>query len=789
MIRLDFFYSGKSSAKVNKRLTFYELVEEMQSSTIQQTVNAVRNGVKDRKASLPCVCYMGYSQNGLRKAEQMKPTGLVMVDIDHCENPRGSFGQILLAYQGITETAGERYPKLIFAHITPSGHGLRLVFTNHLDDMTIEENIKAFDAELALGFHGEVDLACKDLSRVSFLVHADDILFFAQKDIVDKDIDIHIKYDAEPTAAPQEKPSAKKVDKLYRDFKYGNKLVREIAEEYCAYYFPEGNHVPPTGSVHTFYNQMVKDFRCICDNKPEILISVLPQFGHSDEECFSQCRSICQRNNLSKLPKPFYFFLKDRNWYVNPFEKQEAAKIEEEEPEDPFKQLDALIDACPKLPPIFRQYINSAPRYFKIPYLVALLPVMGTLTSYLEGMFNGKVQTTSFMSVIYAPPSSGKSYLVELAEQLLSQLALRDAVSAARDNIYSKMIKMKGANEKAPDDPRTPQRIMPAINSIPKILSKMSNNAGYHMFTAVEEMDTWIKGSKGRDGDKNDMYRVAWDNGKYGQSFMSAQTFNGIVRLYWNVLITGTVDQVQNYFRNIENGMITRCSFCDLGDQMFTLAPVFKKISDRDKEQIEKWKLKCDTNTYLHPLDIDINALYDVKDDEFDSKIAWKQEFRPRQEVNIDWIIPHLNKWCTDQNMLASKTYDNARGVFHRRVAVRGYRLAMICTTLYDKIRDREKQVIVDFVLWFMECDLYGILKLFGAKYNEHFQKSASTIKEYKFADLFDALPDSFETSDLVAQITKSKFSTNHYTVLSIWKKAKLIEKVEKNKFKKISKR
>lgn len=787
MIRLDFFYSGKASSKVNKRLTLMELLEESKSDAIRQTIEAVRNGDKDRKPSLPCVCYMGYSLNGMRKADQMRPTGLVMIDIDHCENPRGAWGQILLAYQGIYQQVGESYPELLLAHVTPSGHGLRLVFTNHNDEMTIEENIKAFDAELALSFHGEVDLACKDLSRVSFLVGYDDILYYSAQGF-EKEVKVHIKFDAIEPSKPTQK-EGRKVEKLYKDFKYGQKLVREIAEEYCAYYFPEGNHTPPQGSVHTFYNQMVKDFRCICDNKPEILISVLPQFGHSDEECYSQCRSICQRNNLSKLPKPFYFFLKDRNWYVNPFEKQEVAKIDEEEPEDPYKQLDALIDGAPKLPPVFRQYINSAPRYFKIPYLMSLLPVMGTLTSFLEGMYNGKVQTTSFMSVIYAPPSSGKSYMVELAEQLLNQLAMRDAVSAARDNIYSKMIKMKGANEKSPDDPRTPQRIMPAINSIPKILSKMSNNAGYHMFTAVEEMDTWIKGSKGRDGDKNDMYRVAWDNGKYGQSFMSAQTFNGIVRLYWNVLITGTIDQVLNYFRNIENGMITRCSFTDLGDQMFTLAPVFRKISERDQEIIEKWKSKCDANTYLHPLDIDMNALYDVKDDEFDNKIAWKQEFRPRQEVNIDWIIPHLNKWCTDQNLLASKNTDNARGVFHRRVAVRGYRLAMICTTLYDKIRDREKQIIVDFVLWFMECDLYGILKLFGAKYNEHYVKSASTIKEYKFADLYDALPDVFETSDLIAQISKSKFSTNHYTVLSIWKKAKLIEKIEKNKFKKIKKK
>lgn len=784
MIYLDFYYSGKASSKVNRRVTFAELCHLMEQQTIATIIDKVRAGDKSDKASLPCVCFMGRSRTGLRKAEDMEPTGLVMIDIDHCESPRESFDSITKSLVD-AQAKNTAFPKLVLAHTTVSGHGLRLVFTNYAEPKTIEKSILDLDKDLSLSLYGEVDTACKDLTRVSFLVPYSEVLYFFDDFWKGPAPEPTIIYDAVSEEPKKESPKGRVIEKLYKDFRYGNMLVSDIAEEYCKYYFPEGNHRPPMGSVHTFYNQMVKDFRCICDNKPEILISVLPQFGHTDDECFSQCKSICSRNNLSKLPKPFYFFLKDRGWYVNPYQKDDRTNVEEE-PEEPFKQLDSLIDSMPKLPPVFRPFINSAPRYFKIPYLMSLLPIMGTLTSYLEGRYNGKTQTTSFMTVIYAPPSSGKSYLVDLAEVLLNKLADRDMVSAARDNIYARIVKMKGANEKSPDDPRTPQRIMPAINSIPKILSKMNNNSGYHMFTAVEEMDTWIKGSKGRDGDKNDMYRIAWDNGKYGQSFMSAQTFNGIVRLYWNVLITGTIDQITNYFKNIENGLITRCSFCDLGDQSFTMAPQFKPINKKDQEAIEKWKDRCDANTYLQPLNVDTTTLYDVSDKDFDEKVPWKMEFRPRQEVNIDWIIPHLDKWCIDQNLLASKTFDNARGIFHRRVAVRGYRLAMICTSLYNRIGEKEKSVIVDFVNWFMDCDIYGILKLFGQKYNDHYVKSTAEIKEYRFADIFDALPQVFETKDLIELLSKSKFNSNHFTVLSIWKKSKLIVKIDKNKFKKL---
>lgn len=782
MNQFDFFESAKQSSRVSRKLTLEQLADYMKLPALKNEIDAIRNGDKERKTNLPCVCYMGRSTNGTRKVGAMKPTGLIMLDIDHCENPKESFESIKTSYDEL-KAKDPQYPNLVLVHITPSGKGLRLILVNHQTPMSVEENIKAFDQELNLGFYGELDMACKDLTRVSFLVSSDDILFsdFPKEDIQCTVTDVP---DAEPT--PSNKPTNKKPEKIYSDFMYGAMKVKDIADAYCAYYFPEGNHMPPSGSVHTFYNQMVKDFRCICDNKPEILISVLPQFGHSDEECYSQCRSICSRNNLSKLPKPFYFFLKDKGWYVSPFEKKDISA--EEEPEDPYKQLDSLIDAMPKLPPVFREFIKSAPRYFKIPYLMSLLPIMGTMTSYLEGKYSGKVQTTSFITVIYAPPASGKSYLVELSEKLLTYLQERDIVASARDEIFDRIRRTKGANDKGPTDPRTPLRIMPAINSIPKILTKMRNNQGYHMFTAVEEMDTWIKGSKGRDGDKNDMYRVAWDNGKYGQTFMSSNTFSGIVRLYWNILITGTIDQVLAYFKNIENGMITRCSFSDLGDQMFTLAPEFKPFNKRDQAVIDKFKEKCDRNSYLKPMVYDKNSLYDIEDTEFDDKIDWKQEFRPRQEVDVDWIIPHLTNWCIDQNTLSSKSNDHARGVFHRRVAVRGYRLAMLCTALYETIRDREKAIILDFVLWYMECDLYGILKLFGKRYNEHFTKSTEQIQEYRFADIFAKMGDVFTAQDLFSELQSMGFKSSHYAVLNVWKKNKLIEKIEKNKYKKLKK-
>ena len=791
-MKLDYFYSGTSSRKVDNRIDYEGFVAAIRNPYIHTILDQVRVGDKEQKKELPCVCYMGTSQTGQRKAADMQPTGLVMIDIDHCDDPETSYRDIERKLAE-AEQAGDKGMTLYLAHRTPSAHGLRLVFLNVPGIDSVEGQITHFAERLGLSAYGDVDMACKDLTRISFLVPEEDV--YRLDEMMFYDHEVYVKAgarmgnSAKPLVnATAGQTASNTIDPmLYKDFKYGEIPVRDIALAYCEYYFPDGNHMPPDGTRHTFYNQMIKDFRCICDNKPEILVSVLPTFNRDYKECFDQCYSICQRNNLSKLPRPFYFFLKDKGWYVNPFGRKENELLDvDEEPEDPYQQLDQLIDAMPKLPPVFRELMNTAPRYYKIPYMMSLLPIMGTMTSYLEGRYNGQNQTTSFMTVVYAPPSSGKSYLVALSKVMLTYINNRDMISAARDDIYARTVKSKSANEKSPEDPRTPMRIMPAINSLPKVLSKMRNNQGYHMFTAVEEMDTWIKGSK-RDGDKNDLYRTAWDNGEYGQSFMSAQTFNGIVKLYWNVLITGTIDQVLRYFSNIENGMITRCSICDLGDQTFTLAPRFKDLTNKDRKVIEDFKRKCDEESYVEPMNFDMNALYDVKDEDFDKTVPWRQEFRERQEVDIDWILPHIDKWGRDQALLASKAADHARDVFRRRVAVRGYRLALMCTALYPKIREREKQVIVDFVLWFMECDLYGILKLFGKRYNEHWERSTSEVQEYRFPDAFDQLNEEFTTKELLDAMKQTNITSRHYQVLSIWKKAKLIEKTGKGHYKKLT--
>lgn len=53
-------------------------------------IKEYREGIKEAKTKLPAVCWTGYTaEGGTRKIENMTPTGLYMIDIDHISK-RGS---------------------------------------------------------------------------------------------------------------------------------------------------------------------------------------------------------------------------------------------------------------------------------------------------------------------------------------------------------------------------------------------------------------------------------------------------------------------------------------------------------------------------------------------------------------------------------------------------------------------------------------------------------------------------------------------------------------------------
>ena len=756
------------------------IIEVIKQPGVKNIVDQVRAGNKDMKTSLPSIDWVGRSLTGKRLASACVPTGFVMVDIDHCKDCDAAFVEIRAKW----EQKPEIQASVLIAHRTPS-LGLRIVFKAIKEYPTLIQHMEWFRDELELEKYGDFDPKVKDYSRISFLTTMDDVLYLNTSMMLMDDIKVEdqpLKVFSEQEQPLQEQDVFEGKDgddiftedekRAFAEINFRGTPIPVIVEKYV-----EVNGQPSSGEIHNYYNEMVKYFRCITSNNKRALLYFLPRFGHTYQECWSQITSICRVNTLSRLEKPFYFFLKDHGFYTQRGEQSDSIK------EYMMSEEDEVVDMPPYLPPVFRELVGSAPKDFVLPAINSLLPILGTLTSYLKAVYpyDNREHTTSFFSVIYAPPGTGKGFVERFLDLLFEDIKLRDFVQSERENVYLRVLNRKGANDKAPDMPHTSLRLIPPKNSEAEFLQKQRDNHGYHMFTYAAEMDSWAKGVRAAGGNKDDMIRIAWDNGEYGQQFKSANTFKGQVRLYWNVLITGTIAQVENYFKNVENGLVTRCSFTSIENQEFAEAPVWKGISKKGMAVIRGFMNRCDSRTYCEPCSVNILDLESVNDDDFDKEIDWKFRFRERRLVDLSWIMPTIEKFHKEQTKMAAKDIDRARDVFRRRVGVRGFRLALICMGLWENPRPSDLEKCKSFVWWWMHKDIDCMLKLWGRRYNEQTDVSPVIVQR----SVFDTLEECFTKNDVYVTCLKQGIKTPVRRIIFDWKKLGYIEQQDKEHFKK----
>ena len=740
------------------------------------------------KSSLPSINFVGRSVRG-RANDAMIPTQLFMIDIDHIPEDKDCRQvwdtlSMKVDYDWIVDN-------VILAHISPSGHGIHIIFKSQGYPSLIE-NMNAVNEIFNFDEYGDYDTKVKDFARVSFAFKASEILFESARLLLSSEPDFGTSLvndsfteeiqDGDSSKTSTKAKSSRSISdnvptlseeeiKKYEQMEFRGTPLITIVNKWVEL---KGN--PDAGEVHNYYNEMVKYFRNITSNNRKWLFAILPKFGHTDEECWSQIVSITKANTLSRIDREFFFFLKDNGFYVA--REGEASALKEYMMSESEKDSDGM----PSLPPVFREFVKSAPKDFRLSVINALMAIMGFLSTYVKAKYpyDDRWHTCSFFSIIYAPAGTGKGFVERLLDKLMGYVTLRDAVQSMRENIYLRIISKKGANDKAPDLPHTSLRVIPSKNSEAEFLTKQQDNHGAHMFTYAAEMDEWAKGEKAAGGNKSDMIRVAWDNGEYGQQFKSANTFRGKVHLYWNVLITGTMAQVNNYFKNVENGLVTRCCYTTIENQEFQLATLWKPIPAKGLKIIENYCKRCDENTYETPCTVDLDEISMLSDDEFDNQVDWQFKIKEKQEVDMSWIMPTIDKFQKEQCDQAALAYDKARDTFRRRVGVRGFRLALLCTTLYPKVGVRERRIICDFVNWWMHQDIECTLQLWGKKYNDVVEGvKAVNISQ---RNVFAQLKDEFTMDDLYVVCKREGIKTRLRQIIYQWSQGKHIETIEKFK-------
>ncbi len=102
-------------------------------------------------------------------------SGLVVIDVDHCGNPRELF--VRLQQEHDLKQLG-----ILLVYVSASGDGMKIVFRT---DPDYPHNLICQQWQMAerLGILQFVDDACKDSTRLNFITTPDDVLYCDEKEL------------------------------------------------------------------------------------------------------------------------------------------------------------------------------------------------------------------------------------------------------------------------------------------------------------------------------------------------------------------------------------------------------------------------------------------------------------------------------------------------------------------------------------------------------------------------------------------------------------------------------
>ena len=204
------------------------------------------------------------------------------------------------------------------------------------------------------------------------------------------------------------------------------------------------------------------------------------------------------------------------------------------------------------------------------------------------------------------------------------------------------------------------------------------------------------------------------------------------------------------FFKDVENGLVTRFCFAQLPDMFGADIPEFENYTTTEEQEI-----------------IEIAEFL----------------YHSSGFIDCTQVQGRIRKWLNDKRELAIREDSHAIDTLRKRAAVIGYRAGMLAYLLNQC--EYNKQV-GEFTTWVAEYIFQNQMKLFGDKFEEVAQAAIRIAERNSpVLNILEQLPNIFTLQELISQRAHNGQSTRVDMVINRWKSAGFIAQIDKNTYKK----
>ena len=628
-----FLAKKRGLKKLSARQKFFEKSDE-------ERLLAFAQELKDNLTAFIFSCYefdATPTANGNpfchRRLADCHLNGLVMLDIDHVENPLEVFEALKANQELMARTA--------LAHITSSKKGIRIVFTANIKDGNLADNQIVFAQ--ALGY--KADQSCIDATRNSFAPKEEDILYI-NEDLLFEYYDE--EFDREYT--PQ-----------YRDKKTQPVFKGDRSKETgdSRNVLPHGNLQTPDSSTpdsstikwrgydvqsiidaryedklpcaadsnrHTESLKLATDLLLMLDgDKASVLRIVEAQpwvkeiIDERDEKVSqtvasaADCVAQKEKKYASSLPSKAMLEAIQKvtgKSYQEITKAQTQGTVAQTEADinrwlwDWGEQIEALFDDFPLLRDICRGLKKN--QYPAAVFVAGgLMMTLMTRCTYRFYHRPEELRRLNNSTLIIGDPASGKSFATRLFKLLAAPMVAADKTGIAAINRYKEEMKTKGANKEKPQKPKALFRVHPARTSNAQFIQDMVNavevvdgtEMQLHMLTFDTELDNTLTVQKGGSWiDKQSMELKAFHNEEDGQAYSNLDSVVQNFFVTWNYIYTGTPMALKKKVnaQNFGSGLATRLTCIPLPGTNFEMMERESTVDFESDERLKTWAFKLD---------------------------------------------------------------------------------------------------------------------------------------------------------------------------------------------------